>query len=405
MADVEKKQNKGQIKKKGPAILPHAVIHDIITNRALPKARAAMAAKHGISEARVNNLYREYYGGTTLADYKTGLKKPIPADTAGIPGENRQAKTPRGKYSAAEPKLRADARAAPRVIKKPIRGEARSDELELERLGDLPAGALNQQANIIAGQIQAGNNNADLVDAIHELIENNKLLSRATYENVLSAQQIIDAEKHKDNKIAADLLGNEERGTEDADDSTKFESPQKEAEYETSIDEADSGELSDSEDRRGAFRHGESRGQLLSRGQSSGHQSVSTCPPVSSRVHQPTSSVRRLPPNLEHNSSDRVRPTGNRARAQPISKISKRPVESDGSEEFGYSEEDSEYEQEIHRPQPARGNKRRLQPHNTHNNNKHDPLPGRRREVFGEGRNGSRTNIQVPQRPQLTRPI
>lgn len=405
MATIEKKQAGGKIQKKGPAILPCAVVNDILSNRFITGARVVMSKKHGISEARVNSLYKEYFGGATIAHAKTGLKKPIPADGAGLPGEKREAKTPRGKYVAAEPKTREDSRAKPRVIKKPIQTSANTAELDLDKLGDLPASALNQQANIIAGQIHAGNNNEDLIAAIHELIKNNELLSRATYSNLLAAQSEISAtadKKAEKDLMLSDNIAESEEQIKPTDDSTKFETPTAESDYPTDIDEAsESASDDDTTGGRSHSRHTEERPQLLSRGISRSNIGFPARPGVPSIVRQPAGRLQRVQPDMELNSRDRVRPTGNRPRAQPVSKISQRPEESEGSEESANSGEDSEYEQEVHKSKHRSANKGRIQPHNTRNNDQHSARAGQGGRVPGPSRNGSRANLQVPTGPLL----
>ena len=156
---------------KGPERLPPEAVKDIVESRAISGARKELAKKYGISETRVNRLWLEYYGGGKLSDYKSGLKKPLPTEpvnTADI--TVRRIKTARGEYTAREPKIEkinaktdAKLRAAPVRALKPIR-ELNVNESDIDAISDV-------DAEIIAGEIGAGNNNPELMDLFGRLLE------------------------------------------------------------------------------------------------------------------------------------------------------------------------------------------------------------------------------------------
>lgn len=378
----------------GPKVLPYEVLNDILVNRGIKNARKVLAKKHGLSDTRIGNIWKEYYGGATLEHYKTGLKRPLPNEIAGVVAGKRQVATPRGKYTADEPKLKVDARAIPRVIKKPIKS---SDELELDKLGDLSANALNKQANIIAGQIQAGNDNSELVAAIHELIKNNELLSKTTYSNLLAAQAMIDTKSEK--SCEKTLMSNIEDKF-DHDDSTQINAA-KSVGYASDADDASS---TISEEGRSYPEHFEKPSNDSLPGGSKGgiylHKEQYPSNPSNNRKYSTTNI-----PIQSTVGADRtvgVRSSRYKTRAKPIHKIGRRPIESEECEEFEDHSTDSEPEQEIYRTK-QRARKGSLQPHHSNSHNKHPEEPRRSRPDTRTGGDGPRSNIQTryapPKRP------
>lgn len=162
-----KKKNQFIHTLKGPERLAPEVIREIVESRGIQGARSAMAKKHGISELRVGKIWIEFYGGGKLSDYKSGLKKPLPTEP--ITGNLRKVRTSRAEYQAREPKFgKLEMNADQQTRAKP--SKVRRDD-ELETFTDDVDSITDNQAEIIAGQIGAGNNNPELLEIFERLIE------------------------------------------------------------------------------------------------------------------------------------------------------------------------------------------------------------------------------------------
>lgn len=174
---------------KGPLKLSIETIKDIVNSRSMHNARSKLAEKHGISENRVNRIWTEYYGGNTLKDYKTGLKKPLPDDL-------KEEKTPRQviignkKLTAKEPVVKAQ-------VARTLSPKVRKQTLDIDDLDN----ATDQEADIIAGAVHAGNDNSELIEAMRYLIESNKSLSDSARENLKTAQAYYEKTKKKIKKL------------------------------------------------------------------------------------------------------------------------------------------------------------------------------------------------------------
>lgn len=180
---------------KGPDVLAPDVIKDIVERRNIPDACNKLAAHHGVSIQRIRVIWATYYGGTTLADYKTGLKKPLP--TAAIPQKDitmRKLNTERAHYAAREPKTiaaaaKADIGARAHAVKKiPVKPQPNSDqyrdlELDPEALAQMD----DEEAEIIAGEVASGNNSSLLREALNALVLTNKNLSSITKQHLRAA--------------------------------------------------------------------------------------------------------------------------------------------------------------------------------------------------------------------------
>lgn len=156
---------------KGPERLSPEVVKDIIESRRQPNARKKLADKYGISQSRVGRLWVEYYGGGKISDYNTGLKKPLP--TAPINNADitvRNVKTARAQYMAKEPTVeKIDPKKDAQLRAKPVRVSKIQKELVLEE--DAIDDISDQQAEVIAGQIGAGNDNPQLLAVFERLLE------------------------------------------------------------------------------------------------------------------------------------------------------------------------------------------------------------------------------------------
>jgi hypothetical protein len=156
---------------KGPERLAPEVVKDIIESRGAKNARKELAKKYGISETRVGRLWVEYYGGGKLSDFKSGIKKPLPTEPINNADITiRHIKTERGEYKVKEPKVEkidpkkdAKQRAKPTRVYKPVK-DLILNESAVDEISD-------RDAELIAGEIGAGNDNPQLVDIFNRLIE------------------------------------------------------------------------------------------------------------------------------------------------------------------------------------------------------------------------------------------
>lgn len=153
---------------KGPATLHPAEIKDIVESRLKPNARELMAEKYGISASRITKIWTEFYGGSRIKDALSGIKKELPTTDITGTKSKRVFKSERAEYHAAEPTTVQAKKAQPvRAIK------ARKRELNLDNVVELN----DEDTAIMSGQLNAGNNSAELMAAISELIKSNQNVS------------------------------------------------------------------------------------------------------------------------------------------------------------------------------------------------------------------------------------
>lgn len=166
---------------KGPVALSPEVIRDICEQRTIKDAQNVLAAKHGISSNRVRKIWANYYGGTTLADAKGGLKKPLP--TKPVPQKDinmRHLKTERAQYQVKSPKtMAAAARQDVGAKAAPVRKVAEPPQ-DLELTQEALEAMDDEDAEVLAGQVEAGNNSDLVREAINALLLTNKNLSSIT---------------------------------------------------------------------------------------------------------------------------------------------------------------------------------------------------------------------------------
>ena len=58
-------------------MLGESEIADIVTNRQMKNALTLLSKKYGVSTERIRGIWKEYFGGTTLADAAKGPIKPL----------------------------------------------------------------------------------------------------------------------------------------------------------------------------------------------------------------------------------------------------------------------------------------------------------------------------------------
>jgi len=394
---------------KGPSVLPLDVLHDIVGNRGQTGARDKLAKKHGISTTRVVKIWNEYYGGGKISDYQSGLKKPLPTKEMYEKDNAREVATPRGKYKTAEPILKKDTRATPRIVKKTMKRSADS-ELDLSNLtvGELPAKALNAQANLLAGQVNAGNNNADLLAAIHELLQSQRdMLTRGTVSNLVEAQNTaIERGDLDPNTLSADpdlpssSITKEKEGEKkdsyvnirnkkEYDDSTKLES-ETESDFEYTEDADDSEEWGDT-----------TISPTNVQPTPYGYQGTNYSRDNYSRSTRQSSSLRPIPSNAyEVSGSDSksgLQLPGNSRRAKPIHKVVKREPSSDSDEEYADTQQTGRSKQTIRASQQIPVS-RPVQSDHKRYNYQHNSRPNSTPDFYRQSRDGFSASIQVPQR-------
>lgn len=154
---------------KGPERLSPEVIKDILDSRPIEGARRALAKKHGISEARVVKIWHEFYGGGKISDYKSGLKKPLPTEE--VKAVYRKVRTPRGEYIVKEPKFTKEEVKRDYIQNKAKPMKIKKREEELDIYNEDIENITDQDAEIIAGQVGAGNDNPQLLEIFNKLIE------------------------------------------------------------------------------------------------------------------------------------------------------------------------------------------------------------------------------------------
>lgn len=364
---------------KGPAILSPTEIKDIVESRAEKGARKDLAKKYGISEKRVLTIWKEYYGGGTLKDYASGLKKELPNSDVKTKDINmRRIKTERAQYSAKEPKVKdldkPDTRASS-IRKIPVKIDR---ELQLD-----PKTMDDHDAEVVAGQIQAGNDSSELIAVMTELINSNKQLSESAIKSLKLARETV---KKRNKNTSDNIYSQSENDTDDSTTiykpkkkQTKFVSPDiseytEESEYETESEEGDrfiqyANDISGA--RRKDARIDDSR--------------------CNAAISIPIQRVPDMDRHMEFDQGLRLRPTGHTGRAKPIYKTGGERAEYD--EESGYNFEDSRYEQEI--PSVKHNSRKNaVQSNNSHFNNKFNKEPRESQRISGKGRVGPIENME-----------
>lgn len=324
---------------KGPATLEPAVIEDILLSRTAKAARVTLAKKYGISESRVGKIWQEYYGGQTLADYKSGLKKPLPKEAIKTAECNaRHFKSERAKYTAKEPKIivepletKANPRRRPAVMKK------KPQDLDLDDTDAMT----DNEAEILAGEVNAGNNSQELLAAIERLIAHNENISDRAISSLESALKHVS--KARRNDYSSTDYSDDNIDTDDSTIAYKQAPPprQRAVRYNPRDATVDEEVLESSED---------------------GPELVNQRQPAASSYSKPPQSVAR-----PHQVGEelRQRPAGPRARAEPIYRAERRRP--DDHEEQGYSCEIAGYEQEVPPAEHYQGQRRVQQSYGSYN--------------------------------------
>lgn len=245
---------------KGPITLSPEMVKDICDNRTIKDAQNVLAAKHGVSVNRIRKVWAAYYGGTTLAAAKDGLKKPLPTKPQLQTDVNlRSLKTERAQYQAPAPRTIKAARAQDTGKAVPTRkivvvkkGEA-DLELDKESLAQMD----DEQAELLAGEAAAGNNSDLLREAINALVLTNKNLSSVTRKHLRAAYNA-NGKKNSGGYIESDIDNIDETSndTETEDDTSNS----------CAVDEPSADDNIDSEGDRGDISPGPYEGRGATNG-------------------------------------------------------------------------------------------------------------------------------------------
>lgn len=355
---------------KGPIALTPAEIKDIVESRKIPDARTKLAKRYGISQNRVTKVWTYYYGGPKLSDCETGLKRELPLcdiDNKAL----RRYKSDRAEYIAEEPKTTN--RATPiRTVRRVHKIPAKEHDLDLSKIDEIS----NEDAEIIAGEVENGNNSAELINTINELIQSNTHLSKTALKSLKQAQLYA-----KKNYRSSDIESEYE-----TDDSTiAYNSSRARYTDRDTIAEDGDGDWDYPEERvpvrnvGPSVPYGDYEGYT---GRYNGDSSAMATRP---------STNKRLDGLVENNKGNELGPTGHRARAQPVYRaIPERPTPGPESCNIG---QDTGYEQEVPNTKQNRS-QAAVQSNYACDYNKQYSQPGARGNIYSPGGAGPSQTVQ-----------
>lgn len=366
MSKPDQKKNKYLHDVKGPATLTADVIADIVNNRPLKGGRKILADKYGISEKRVLNIWKDYYGGTTLKDHASGLKKPLPVDavkTSDI--TTRKFKSERGLYTAKEPKIMDKPDAKAKVVRKvaPQRKLAVGNDLDLDNVESMT----DAQARIINGEVLSGNNSPELLQAIASLIENNHHITERMVKSLESTLERVSNNSVNTNNNDDYDSDSDNIDTDTNDDSTavtkrKYTKKLKERPKAKPIRRGEVVSAASDEEYEDSYENtlggstGYSEPVADYRGASYGGRAADNVhPPNMGRIHE----------HMGNNQRSGVQPPRSGDRARAIYRTERRG--SSGRLEEADLVSDPRYESQIP-PAEYDGGKKSIQPNNTYNN-------------------------------------
>jgi hypothetical protein len=289
---------------KGPKTLSPKVIEDIVNSRNMLNARNTLAEKYGISVKRVANIWNEFYGGGTLKDYKSGLKKPLPTEHIKTADLTRKYRSERGVYTAREPKVIDEPSSKAKTVRR-LAPMKRAKDLDLDNIVEMG----DNEAQIMAGEVGAGNNNPELLSAIVGMIEHNQNISGKAVE---ALERALEMSRHKKGKYESIETDYESTDIDETDDSTAYaKRPPSSAKKHAAIYESPKGQNS----RRRLTRVDEDNIQeSYSNGEEYSDGGLQYSPPI----HLSERSGQRVLGVSEGNKSIRKTSSGIGARAEPI---------------------------------------------------------------------------------------
>jgi hypothetical protein len=195
---------------KGPDRLPDDAITEIVQRRFERGVIDKLATKFNCSTTRIYTVWKQYYGGKTLNDARGGLIRPLPGTEHspapedpvldGAPcekpsaGGTRTVNSPKYKLTANAPPVRAKVSRKVVPQKQPLTRQQPCLDIEM-----LPAQApgSDAQAELVAGAIEAGNDNDELIDAMYQLMEQNTQLSQQAITALKHAEKFYKQNKKK----------------------------------------------------------------------------------------------------------------------------------------------------------------------------------------------------------------
>lgn len=342
-------------------------IADIVNSRKIHKARQVLSKKYNVSEKRIMNVWREYYGGHTLKDCVNGLIKPLPDTKQKLAGDSayRKTKGKRGEYSVPEPKVKHE---------DPPKAKAKTRRVLLNKPESLDQEAIE----VLEGEIGAGNDSQDIKMALAELAGQNRMLSEAALESIKAIKATAK------NSRRANIETDDE--TDADDDST--------AAYRPAAKPNRGG------DRRRSVRRPE---VLMEESYESSDETGSDGLWDNTADIRP---ARRVQPNKgssELRGKSRREPTANPRRAIPVSATGPGYDESISSEESDDINEVSRPGPQVQRAKPN-SSQGHAKPNSSRNCDKLDKGSKKRITAPSEGRVGSgQTQPPIPEFPWLKR--
>lgn len=154
-----------------------------------------LSAKYGVSTNRIADIWKEYYGGTTLPEARKGLKKELPITTG--TSTTKKYVTPFATYSVKPSKAvplnnplkstRASL-AGMSIVNTPLKPTPEDKELDITS----PESMTDREAQILVGQVEAGNDSPDVMQTIAQLIDLNTQLADKSHQ--LSERTLIALE-------------------------------------------------------------------------------------------------------------------------------------------------------------------------------------------------------------------
>ena len=165
-------------------MLGDAEIADIVNSRTAKGALTALAKKYGVGGGRIRSIWKEYYGGTTLADAsKNGIIKPLGGTFRAQAPQATTASTVRkaGKFSvmaapivaasSAPPRAKPikEVRPAPRAKRNSEPVEDLDDYDEIDEIDEEMARD-REEYRRVTGSMNAGNSSTELGDAAKQLL-------------------------------------------------------------------------------------------------------------------------------------------------------------------------------------------------------------------------------------------
>lgn len=303
--------------------IPAAVVHDVVNNRGIPRARDVLSKKHGISVGRVESLWRHYYGGVNQLCFESGLKRPLPPLENTVTAESP---VPR-KYKVSVAPVKSVPVSAVEKKEQKMAAKAVREEITTDNIAENDP---NEFAELVSGQVAAGNDNPLLLEAITTMIESNRDLTAASVKTLKAAKRALEkAAKISTRKVYSTDYSGEES---DVDHVPQYDSsgiintaaaaPTGHDRQPAEVIAEDSAEYSEESSEEDIYTGG------------------ANCPPSTNiRPHSIRRSRCAMEPDKNGSGTSGGRP---KQRASPVYRVSAEPTVSEGEDVSGGSKCDSE---------------------------------------------------------------